>query len=112
MLDIACQQTAEAEGFRADVAIGLSQVQKKLPSRWLRDNRDCDVFEGISRLDEHYPTRTEAAILGDNAREIADFCGEKAVLLEYGVGAGIRTEVLMHSICLECTSQSITRGTF
>ena len=42
--------------------------------------------------------RTETAILRDNAREIADFCGEQAVLLEYGAGAGIKTEILIDAL--------------
>ena len=43
-----------------------------------------ELFEEITRLDEYYPTRTETAILRDNAQAIADFCGAEAVLIEYG----------------------------
>ena len=98
MLEIVSQQTRQLEAFRADVAMGLSQVQKTLPSRWLYDNHGCEIFEEITRLDEYYPTRTETAILRDKAREIADFCGEEAVLLEYGAGAGIKTEILIDAL--------------
>ena len=72
--------------------------QKTLPSRWLYDNQGCEIFEEITRLDEYYPTRTETAILRDNAQDIADFCGEKPVLLEYGAGAGIKTEILIDAL--------------
>ena len=34
----------------------------------------------------------------DHAQEIADFCGEDAVLLEYGAGAGIKTEILIGAL--------------
>jgi L-histidine N-alpha-methyltransferase len=98
MLEILSQQTRQLEAFRADVAFGLSQSRKRLPSRWLYDNRGCEIFEEITRLDEYYPTRTETAILRDNAREIAEFCGCKAVLLEYGAGAGIKTEILIEAL--------------
>lgn len=98
MLDIVSQQTQQLEAFRADVIVGLSQAQKTLPSRWLYDNRGCELFEDITRLEEYYPTRTETAILRDKAPQIADFCGEKAVLLEYGAGAGIKTEILIEAL--------------
>jgi L-histidine N-alpha-methyltransferase len=98
MLDIVSRRTLQLEAFRADVIAGLSQAQKKLPSRWLYDDRGCKLFEEITRLDEYYPTRTEAAILRDNAQEIANFCGEKAIILEYGAGAGIKTEVLIGAL--------------
>jgi L-histidine N-alpha-methyltransferase len=98
MLEILSSQVRQLEAFRADVAFGLSQRRKNLPSRWLYDNRGCEIFEEITRLDEYYPTRTETAILRDSAREIADFCGEKAILLEYGAGAGIKTEILIEAL--------------
>ena len=98
MLEIVSQQTQQLEAFRADVAMGLSRGQKTLPSRWLYDNHGCELFEEITRLDEYYPTRTETDILRDHAREIADFCGEEAVLLEYGAGAGIKTEILIDAL--------------
>ena len=98
MLEIVSQQRQQLEAFRADVAIGLSQGQKTLPSRCLYDDHGCKIFEQITRLDEYYPTRTETAILRDRAREIAGFCGEKAVLLEYGAGAGIKTEILIDAL--------------
>ncbi len=98
MLEILSQQARQLEAFRADVAFGLSQQRKRLPSRWLYDIRGCEIFEDITRLEEYYPTRTETAILRDNAREIADFCGERAVLFEYGAGAGIKTEILIGAL--------------
>jgi L-histidine N-alpha-methyltransferase len=98
MLAILRQQARQLEAFRADVESGLSHGQKRLPSRWLYDARGCEIFEEITRLDEYYPTRTETALLRDNAREIADFCGEQAVILEYGAGAAIKTEILIDAL--------------
>ena len=98
MLEIVSQQTRQLESFRADVLLGLSRGRKTLPCRWLYDDRGCELFEEITRLDEYYPTRTETAILCEHAREIADFCGEEAVLLEYGAGAGIKTEILIDAL--------------
>ena len=88
----------QADAFRADVLSGLAQQQKTLPARWLYDDRGSELFELITRLDEYYPTRTETAILTAAAPEIARYCGERAIVLEYGAGAGIKTEILIHAL--------------
>ena len=49
--------------FRSDVVEGLSRLQKTIPYRWLYDERGSDLFEEITRLEDYYPTRAEAAIL-------------------------------------------------
>lgn len=84
--------------FFADVVRGLSQAQKALPSRWLYDERGSDLFEAITRLDEYYPTRAETEVLRHRAFEIAEFAGEGAVLVEYGAGAGVKTELVLKAL--------------
>jgi L-histidine Nalpha-methyltransferase len=98
MLDLVDSKARQAESFREDVIAGLSAPRKTLPSRWLYDDLGCDLFEQITRLDEYYPTRTETTILRKNAGEIADFCGSRAGLIEYGAGAGIKTEILLGAL--------------
>jgi dimethylhistidine N-methyltransferase len=98
MLAVKDIQDQQSEAFREDVLAGLGQSQKTLPSRWLYDDRGCELFEEITQLDEYYPTRTETAILRQHAPEIADFCGEYAIVLEYGAGAGIKTEILISAL--------------
>jgi dimethylhistidine N-methyltransferase len=98
MLDLVESKLSQHEAFRADVLAGLSQRQKTLPSRWLYDQRGSQLFEDITRLDEYYLTRTETAILRRNAEEMAALCGEGAVLLEYGAGAAIKSEILIDAL--------------
>ena len=98
MLERVDVKTRQADAFRADVWAGLSRPQKTLPSRWLYDDRGCALFEAITQLDEYYPTRTETAILKDDAAQIAAFCGRDAVLLEYGAGAGLKTEIVLDAL--------------
>jgi dimethylhistidine N-methyltransferase len=89
---------ATDDAFLADVLDGLSRAKKVLPCRWLYDERGSDLFEAITRLDEYYPTRVETTILRDRAREIADFAGEAPVLIEYGSGAGVKTELMLDAL--------------
>lgn len=92
------RQAGALDAFRSDVLAGLSRPQKSLPSRWLYDDRGSALFEAITKLDEYYLARAETAILTLHAQEIAEFCGGGAVLLEYGAGAGIKTEILIEAL--------------
>jgi uncharacterized SAM-dependent methyltransferase len=98
MLDLVESKLSQHEAFRADVLAGLSQGQKTLPSRWLYDRRGSELFEEITLLDEYYLTRTETAILRRHAEEMAALCGHGAVLLEYGAGAAIKSEILIDAL--------------
>ena len=87
-----------SETFRNDVLSGLSRAHKTLPCRWLYDDVGCELFEEITRLDEYYLTRTETEILRRCSTELADFAGDRAVVLEFGAGAGIKTEILIDAL--------------
>jgi dimethylhistidine N-methyltransferase len=87
-----------SDRFRGEVIDGLNCAQKSLPSRWLYDDVGCELFEMITQLPEYYPTRVETQILRDRAKDIAEFCGENLTLLEYGAGAGIKTEILIEAL--------------
>jgi dimethylhistidine N-methyltransferase len=98
MLDLVESKLGQREAFRADVLAGLSQRQKTLPSRWLYDQRGSELFEEITGLDEYYLTRTETAILRRHAEEMAALCGDGVVVLEYGAGAAIKSEILLDAL--------------
>src|SRR5262245_43903642 len=78
-----------------DILNGLSADVKTLPSRWLYDERGSELFEEITRLDEYYLTRAETSILRERQRDIADFVESGAILVEYGAGAGVKTELVL-----------------
>lgn len=84
--------------FRQDVIAGLSAQRKTLPCRWLYDERGSELFEHITRLPEYYPTRVETGILRANAGEMASFIGKGATLIEYGAGAGLKTEIVISAL--------------
>ncbi|HEY5337490.1 MAG TPA: L-histidine N(alpha)-methyltransferase [Rhizomicrobium sp.] len=98
MLDEAQVHSRYDGAFRADVLRGLSESPKTLPCRWLYDNNGSELFEAITRLPEYYPTRTETSILRAHAQQIAEFAGADVSLLEYGAGAGIKTEILIAAL--------------
>lgn len=89
---------AEDDDFASSVLDGLSKASKTLPCRFFYDARGSGLFEQITRLPEYYPTRTEAAILEANAAEIADGVPDGGVLLEFGSGSSLKTEILLRQL--------------
>ncbi|MES1265809.1 MAG: L-histidine N(alpha)-methyltransferase, partial [Variovorax sp.] len=90
--------TSQLDSFREDILAGLARSQKTIPSRWLYDDRGCELFERITCVEDYYPTRTETAILRDHTEAIREFCGTHSTVVEYGAGAGIKTEILLATL--------------
>ncbi len=86
------------DSFRDAVLEGLSRAQKRIPCRFLYDERGSDLFEAICETPEYYPTRTEIGILKKNAKAIATLIGPDATLIEYGSGAGQKVKLLLRAL--------------
>ncbi|MGH6981837.1 MAG: L-histidine N(alpha)-methyltransferase [Stellaceae bacterium] len=86
------------ESFRDAVLDGLSRPQKRIPCRFLYDERGSDLFEAICETPEYYPTRTEMAILRRHSRDMARLIGPDATLIEYGSGAGQKVKLLLRAL--------------
>ena len=57
---------------------GLLQPSARIDSKYLYDDRGCELFTDICRLDEYYPTRTEAHIFSDHRDAIDATHGSNA----------------------------------
>ncbi len=77
---------------------GLTGPDKSLPPKLLYDERGSELFDQITELDEYYLTRTEIAILETHATEMAERVGEGCVLIEYGSGSGLKTQLLLNRL--------------
>jgi L-histidine N-alpha-methyltransferase len=84
--------------FRADVLIGLSELQKAVPARWFYDERGSALFEEITRLPEYYPTRAETEILEARGEELAALVGAGRAVVEFGSGSSVKTPLLLAAI--------------
>ena len=86
--------------FLDDVVEGLSRSpgERRIPSRYLYDEKGCELFEAICDTPEYYPTRTELAIMRRDARTMADVCGPNCRLIELGSGASIKTQMLLDEL--------------
>jgi len=86
------------ESFRDAVLKGLGRNPKSIPCKFLYDARGSALFEEICRLPEYYPTRTEIAILEQNAAAIAARIGPHSRLIEFGAGAITKARILLRAI--------------
>jgi dimethylhistidine N-methyltransferase len=89
---------ADESDFASAVLEGLAKRDKSLPCRFFYDARGSELFEEITRLPEYYPTRTEAAILEANADEMARDIPDGSVLVEFGSGSSLKTEILLRRL--------------
>jgi len=86
------------ESFRDAVLKGLGGTPKSIPCKFFYDARGSALFEAICRLPEYYPTRTEVAILEENAPEIAARIGPHSRLIELGSGASTKARILLRAL--------------
>jgi L-histidine Nalpha-methyltransferase len=82
----------------ADVRHGLAQSPKRLPSKYFYDARGSALFEQICEQPEYYLTRTELALLEAESADIALAVGPGAMVVEFGSGSGIKTELLLAAL--------------
>ena len=81
--------------FADEVIAGLSADPKTLPTRFLYDARGSELFERITALDAYYPTRTEIGILRQAAPDWSATLPARTVLVEFGSGSSVKTEILL-----------------
>lgn len=84
--------------FLDDVLAGLASSPKTLSPKYFYDARGCELFEAICELPEYYPTRTELTLMRDHAADMAAQLGEGGLLIEFGSGASVKTEVLLRTL--------------
>jgi len=88
----------ESGDFLDDVLAGLSRTQKKLPCKYIYDEKGSQLFDRICELPEYYPTRTEMALLEAKGDEIAACVGPSAQIVEYGCGSVQKIRLLLDAL--------------
>jgi len=98
MRELLSERFALDDEFASAVIGGLSRPQKTLPCRFFYDARGSELFEEITRLPEYYPTRTETTILAAHAQQMVERLPPAGVLLEFGSGSSLKTELLLDQL--------------
>ncbi len=81
-----------------EIVQGLNNSPKTLPSKLFYDKRGSELFDRICELDEYYPTRTEITIMKDNIKELSDLFDDRTLLIEFGSGSSLKTQLLLDNI--------------
>ncbi len=84
--------------FAKEVFEGLLSKPKRIPCRWLYDEKGSQLFEEICTLSEYYPTRAEKSILEKRAEEIADLFDCAPIVMELGSGNAQKSRILLKAI--------------
>src|SRR5262245_56518100 len=84
-----------AEGFREALIAGLSRNPKKLPSKFIYDERGSQLFDAILDRPEYYIPRVEMALLRDRAGDIAAIARPSCALIDYGSGSMAKARIFL-----------------
>ena len=80
-----------------DVAEGLSQDPKRIPSRYLYDALGSRLFEAICQLPWYKITRGESTLLEQQGPAILSDFGVAPTVIELGAGSGEKLSLLLRS---------------
>jgi dimethylhistidine N-methyltransferase len=81
--------------FARDVIEGLTARPKRLSPKYFYDETGSRLFEEITALPEYYPTRSELAILGAYAPEMARLFPAQTALIEFGSGSSRKARLML-----------------
>lgn len=82
--------------FRKDIEIGLTKHHKSIASKYLYDEKGCQLFNKITRHPDYYLTNCEINILNQyRSKLIQFFLGHEFNVIELGPGEGIKTQLIL-----------------
>jgi dimethylhistidine N-methyltransferase len=81
--------------FARDVIEGLTARPKRLSPKYFYDETGSRLFEEITALPEYYPTRSELAILGAYAHDMARLFPAQSALIEFGSGSSRKARLML-----------------
>jgi len=82
----------------AEIVAGLSQPRKMISPKYFYDERGSKLFEQICELPEYYLTRAEISIMRSSMVQIAKTVGPRVSVIEYGIGSGLKTRILLENL--------------
>ncbi|MBT8052752.1 MAG: L-histidine N(alpha)-methyltransferase [Xanthomonadales bacterium] len=81
-----------------ELVSGLRLPQKMISPKYFYDEEGSRLFEQICDLPEYYLTRSEISIMQSNMAEIAEAVGPRVSVIEYGIGSGLKTCILLENL--------------
>jgi len=94
----AASDNEAADEFLSEVLQGLAAPQKRLPGKYLWDERGSELFDEITRSPGYYATSTEMGLLAGCVAEIARIVGPDVAVVELGSGATHKVGLLLDAL--------------
>lgn len=91
-------ENRDIEDELSEIIAGLSRPRKVISPKYFYDERGSKLFEQICDLPEYYLTRTEISIMKSNMGEISARVGRRVRVIEYGIGSGLKTRILLEGL--------------
>jgi len=85
----------EVTDFHTEIIRGLGATPRFIPPKFFYDERGSQLFAGICKSEEYYPTRTELTIIRENIDDIAQHLGSGCLLVEPGSGESAKVRELL-----------------
>lgn len=97
---LTAESHTELPSFDEAVLAGLGQPpgERRIPCRFLYDEKGSQLFEEICELPEYYPTQAEISILEQNAAEIVESLEPGAPLVELGSGSERKIRPILEAV--------------
>jgi len=89
---------SELDFFLSDTLEGLSKDPRTVPCKYLYDERGSTLFEAICNTRDYYVTRADLALHDEHLPQISALIGRAAHVIEFGSGAGIKTQKLLAAL--------------
>lgn len=86
--------------FKEDVIEGLTSYPKRLPSKYIYDEKGDKLFQDIMDMPEYYLTNCEFEILDIHKKELSEVFSQDGHfdLIELGAGDGKKTKILLKEL--------------
>ena len=91
---VADTHTDESE-FARDVRAGLSNIPRRISSKYFYDERGSQLFDLITEQEEYYLTRTEREILETKLGLLRPLTSEFSEIVEFGPGDGSKGKIVV-----------------
>ncbi|MEF7616830.1 L-histidine N(alpha)-methyltransferase [Aquincola sp. MAHUQ-54] len=78
--------------------LALAERPHRIAPKFFYDAAGSALFDRICELPEYYPTRTELALLGRHAGEMAALIGPQADVVEFGAGSATKIRLLLSAL--------------
>jgi len=109
--------SSKDETMKLEILEGLSAQPKRIPCKYLYDERGSNLFQAITRQPEYYPTRAEVSILLRCSASVAAAAGTGVTLIEFGSGDNEKAHLLLagleapHAyVALDIDPAALSRG--